>query len=55
MISVSISIDVPNLADAVRFYASAFGFSKSAEPVPGVVVLTAGMPLLPRLCDSSTV
>ena len=42
MISVSISIDVPDLADAVRFYATAFGFSKSAEPVPGVVVLAAG-------------
>jgi predicted enzyme related to lactoylglutathione lyase len=42
MSSVSIGVDVPNLADAVRFYASAFGFSKSAEPVPGVVVLRAG-------------
>ena len=42
MISVSVSVDVPNLADAVRFYASAFGFSKSSEPVPGVVVLHAG-------------
>lgn len=42
MISVSISVDVPNLADAVRFYASAFGFSKYSEPVPGVVVLRAG-------------
>ena len=42
MNSVSISIDVPNLADAVRFYTTAFGFAKSAEPVPGVVVLQAG-------------
>lgn len=42
MISVSISIDVPDLADGVRFYASAFGFSKTAEPVPGGVVLAAG-------------
>jgi predicted enzyme related to lactoylglutathione lyase len=42
MISVSISVDVPNLTDAVRFYTSAFGFSKSAEPVPGVAVLQAG-------------
>lgn len=42
MISVSISVDVPSLAEAVRFYASAFGFSKSSEPIPGVVVLRAG-------------
>jgi predicted enzyme related to lactoylglutathione lyase len=42
MISVSISVDVPNLADAIRFYAGAFGFSKSSEPAPGVVVLDAG-------------
>ena len=41
MISVSISIDVPSLADAVRFYERAFGFSKSSEPIPGVVVLQA--------------
>jgi len=39
MISVSVSIDVPNLADGVRFYAEAFGFSKIAEPIPGVVVV----------------
>jgi predicted enzyme related to lactoylglutathione lyase len=42
MISVSVSIDVPNLADGVRFYASAFGFSKASEPVPGVAVLHVG-------------
>ena len=42
MISVSVSIDVPNIADAVRFYASAFGFSKCSTPAPGVVVLRAG-------------
>jgi len=42
MISVSVSVDVPNLADGVRFYTNAFGFSKSSEPVPGVVVLRAG-------------
>ncbi len=42
MASVSISVDVPNLADAVQFYVSAFGFSKVSEPVPGVVVLRAG-------------
>jgi predicted enzyme related to lactoylglutathione lyase len=42
MISVSISVDVPNLADGVRFYRKAFGYIKLAEPVPGVVVLRAG-------------
>jgi predicted enzyme related to lactoylglutathione lyase len=42
MSSVSVSVDVPDLDAAVRFYAAAFGFSKSAEPVPGVVVLRAG-------------
>jgi predicted enzyme related to lactoylglutathione lyase len=39
MISVSISVDVPDLAQAVRFYERAFGISKSSEPVAGVVVL----------------
>ena len=42
MNSLSVSVDVPDLAEGVRFYTSAFGFSKSAEPVPGVVVLHAG-------------
>ncbi len=42
MISVSVSVDVPNMADGVKFYTSAFGFSKVAEPIPGVVVLRAG-------------
>jgi predicted enzyme related to lactoylglutathione lyase len=41
-ISVSISIDVPNLAEAIRFYTTAFGFTESSAPVPGVVVLRAG-------------
>jgi predicted enzyme related to lactoylglutathione lyase len=40
-ISLSISIDVPNLADGVDFYSSAFGFVKTAEPIPGVAVLSA--------------
>jgi catechol 2,3-dioxygenase-like lactoylglutathione lyase family enzyme len=35
MISVSLSVDVPNLADGVRFYTDAFGFAKIAEPVAG--------------------
>jgi predicted enzyme related to lactoylglutathione lyase len=42
MASVSVCVDVPDLVEAVRFYCSAFGFSKSSEPVPGVVVLRAG-------------
>ena len=42
MVSVNISIDVPNLAEGVRFYSDAFGFSKVAEPVPGVAVMKIG-------------
>ncbi len=42
MTSVSVSIDVPNLEQGVRFYTRAFGFSKSSQPAPGVVVLHAG-------------
>ena len=38
-ITASVSIDVPNLAQGVAFYAAAFGFSKTSEPVPGVAVL----------------
>jgi Glyoxalase-like domain len=41
-ISISPSVDVPNLADGVRFYINAFGFSKHTEPVPEVAVLRAG-------------
>lgn len=41
-ISVSISIDVPNLPDAVGFYTNAFGFTRSAAPMPGVAILRAG-------------
>ncbi|MBO0757741.1 MAG: glyoxalase [Bradyrhizobiaceae bacterium] len=41
-LSVSISIDVPNLVDAIRFYTSAFGFTESSAPIPGVAVLRAG-------------
>lgn len=42
MISLSVSIDVPDLDEGVRFYSSAFGFEKRAEPIPGVVVMRAG-------------
>ena len=37
--TLSISIDVPNLAEGVAFYWSAFGFSEESRPVPGVAVL----------------
>ena len=42
MNSVSVSVDVPDIDEGVRFYAAAFGFAKSAAPVPGVVVMNAG-------------
>lgn len=42
MISLSFSVDVPNLEEGIRFYTKAFGFEKVAAPVPGVVVLKAG-------------
>ena len=42
MLSVSVSIDVPDVAKGLRFYADAFGFSKISEPYPGVAVLRAG-------------
>ncbi len=40
-LALEICIDVPDLARAIRFYADAFGFSKAAEPHPGVVFLEA--------------
>ena len=42
MISVTISVAVPNLADGVQFYTKTLGFLKLAEPVPGVAVLRVG-------------
>ncbi|MFO0997266.1 MAG: VOC family protein [Alphaproteobacteria bacterium] len=42
MLSVSVSIDVPDMAKGIRFYREAFGFSRIAAPVPGVAVLKAG-------------
>jgi predicted enzyme related to lactoylglutathione lyase len=42
MISLSVSVDVPSLADGVRFYSEAFGFVKASEPIPGIVVLRNG-------------
>jgi predicted enzyme related to lactoylglutathione lyase len=42
MLSVSVSIDVPDTERGARFYKEAFGFSTVAEPYPGVVVMKAG-------------
>ena len=42
MIRIEVCIDVPDLARGIRFYADALGFSKVAEPYPGVAVLKAG-------------
>jgi predicted enzyme related to lactoylglutathione lyase len=42
MATVSLGIDVPSLEKGVVFYSEAFGFSKVAEPYPGVTVLRAG-------------
>ena len=39
---MSISIDVPNLVEAIRFYTNAFGFTESSAPAPGLAVLHAG-------------
>ena len=38
-ITVSVSIDVPNLAEGIAFYSAAFGFTKKAQPLPTVAVL----------------
>ena len=56
MISIGLSVDVPNMAEGIRFYSEAFGFEKKAEPVPGVVVLRVGefeMCLLEKPAGSS--
>lgn len=37
--TISVSIDVPVLAEGVAFYCAAFGLSKQSEPVPGVALL----------------
>jgi uncharacterized glyoxalase superfamily protein PhnB len=40
--SVSVSIDVPDLAEGIRFYSEAFGFEHVSSPAPGVAVLRTG-------------
>lgn len=42
MFSIEVCIDVPSLQQGIRFYSDAFGFTKVAEPYPGVAVLEAG-------------
>jgi predicted enzyme related to lactoylglutathione lyase len=37
--TVSVSIDVPSLAEGLAFYCAAFGFSEKSRPVPGVAAL----------------
>lgn len=45
-LSVSISIDVPDLEAGVRFYCAAFGVAEKSRPISGLAVLTgAGMEL----------
>lgn len=39
MFEIEICIDVPELDKGVAFYRDAFGFSKVAEPYPGVAVM----------------
>ena len=41
-LTISVSIDVPSLADGIAFYGQAFGFEVGARPVPGVAVLKLG-------------
>ncbi|MBV9331624.1 MAG: glyoxalase [Alphaproteobacteria bacterium] len=50
---ISLGIDVPRLADGIRFYSEAFGFELRAEPVPSVAVMRAG-PLTLCLLEKST-
>jgi predicted enzyme related to lactoylglutathione lyase len=40
--SLEICIDVPDIGKGERFYAAAFGFTKVAEPYPGVAILKIG-------------
>ena len=49
MVEIEICIDVPDMAQGVRFYEEAFGFSKASEPYPGVVVLKSGASALTLL------
>jgi len=37
--TVSVSVDVPDLAQGIAFYCAAFGFVETVRPAPGVAVL----------------
>ena len=39
--TVNVSIDVPDLAAGLRFYASVFGFAETARPFPTMAILDA--------------
>lgn len=49
MFSIEICIDVPSLELGVRFYSAAFGFTKVAQPYPGVAVLETGAAMITLL------
>ena len=53
MISISVSVDVPSLEEGLRFYSEAFGFVKTSEPYPGVVVVRSGDAQLLLLAKST--
>jgi hypothetical protein len=39
---ISISVDVPTLAEGLAFFGPVFGFSLIAEPYPGLALIAAG-------------
>ena len=39
---VTISIDVPSIAEGAKFFGDAFGFVETARPHPGYAMLSAG-------------
>jgi catechol 2,3-dioxygenase-like lactoylglutathione lyase family enzyme len=41
--TISVSISVANLDDAIRFFTSVFGFTKSSAPVAGAVLRAGTM------------
>jgi hypothetical protein len=49
VISVSVSVDVPSLEEAIRFYGEAFGSEKVSESYPGVALIRSEC--APQLLD----
>src|SRR6478752_3322441 len=39
---ITVSIDVPTIAEGLKFFGDAFGFVETARPHPGYAILTAG-------------